>query len=164
MGPLSQSGQFRRKLVVFRGSRWPRALLAVVFVLFAAACGNEIEGRPVAVPGQAGKPLLPANLLATTCREYLKFDEAARREVIHLLDELGFAPEQEDGGARVALTRCPLLEAAHRFPEVVCAVHLGIVRGALDEYGADATGTDLVPFAEPGACRLVVPPLDGTEP
>jgi hypothetical protein len=89
MGPLSQSGQFRRKLVLFRGSRWPRALLAVVFVLFAAACGNEIEGRPVAVPGQAGKPLLPANLLATTCREYLKFDEAARREVIVAIGKNG---------------------------------------------------------------------------
>jgi hypothetical protein len=39
-------------------------------------------------------------------------------------------------------------------------VHLGLVRGALEEYGADPTGSDLVPFAEPGACLLVVPPLD----
>lgn len=90
--------------------------------------------------------------------------ETARRQVVHLLDELGFAPDQQDSGAQVRLTRCPLLEAAQRHPEVVCAVHLGIVRGALDEYGADPTGAELVPFAEPGACRLVVPPLDGTEP
>jgi predicted ArsR family transcriptional regulator len=59
----------------------------------------------------------------------------------------------------VRLTRCPLLEAAHRHPDVVCAVHLGIVRGALDEQGADPSGTALAPFAEPGACVLVVPPL-----
>jgi hypothetical protein len=39
-------------------------------------------------------------------------------------------------------------------------VHLGIVRGALTEYGADPAGSALVPFAEPGACRLVLPALE----
>lgn len=88
--------------------------------------------------------------------------EAARSQVVALLDDLGFAPEV--AAARpddVRLTRCPLLEAAHRHPEVVCAVHLGIVRGALTAHGADAEGTTLLPFAEPGACRLVVPPVQG---
>ena len=88
--------------------------------------------------------------------------EVARRHVVHLLGELGFEPEDGESSARVRLTGCPLLEAAHRYPEVVCAVHLGIVRGALEEYGADPAGSELVPFAEPGACRLVVPPLEGT--
>jgi len=86
---------------------------------------------------------------------------AARDEVLRLLDDLGFTPEAVPERPReVRLTRCPLLEAAHRHPEVVCAVHLGIVRGALTEYGADPAGSALVPFAEPGACRLVLPPLD----
>lgn len=86
---------------------------------------------------------------------------AARDEVLRLLDDLGFTPEAvPERPAEVRLTRCPLLEAAHRHPEVVCAVHLGIVQGALTEYGADPTGSALVPFAEPGACRLVLPPLD----
>ncbi|MDP2774020.1 MAG: hypothetical protein Q8O61_10740, partial [Nocardioides sp.] len=86
--------------------------------------------------------------------------ESARAEVVTLLDDLGFAPEvATDRPADVRLTRCPLLEAAHRHPDVVCAVHLGIVRGALSALGADAEGTRLLPFAEPGACRLVVPPV-----
>ncbi len=86
---------------------------------------------------------------------------AARDEVLQLLDDLGFTPQAApERPAQVRLTRCPLLEAAHRHPEVVCAVHLGIVRGALTEYGADPAGSSLVPFAEPGACRLVLPPLD----
>jgi hypothetical protein len=33
-------------------------------------------------------------------------------------------------------------------------VHLGIVRGALDRLGGDPEPTALLPFAEPGACRL----------
>ena len=86
---------------------------------------------------------------------------AAREQVLRLLDDLGFEPETtRDHPADVRLTRCPLLEAAHRHPEVVCGVHLGIVRGALEEYGADPAGSTLEPFAEPGACRLVVPPLE----
>jgi predicted ArsR family transcriptional regulator len=86
--------------------------------------------------------------------------EAARDRVIGLFDDLGFSPASDpDEPSRVRLTRCPLLEAAHRHPDVVCAVHLGIVRGALDEQGADPSGTALAPFAEPGACVLVVPPL-----
>ena len=81
-------------------------------------------------------------------------ETAARHQVVELLDEIGFAPETDDRRSVVRLTRCPLLEAAHQYPDVVCGVHLGIVRGALEEYGADPSGTDLFPFSEPGACRL----------
>ncbi len=79
---------------------------------------------------------------------------AARRKVVDLLDDIGFSPETDDRATTARLTRCPLLETAKEFPDVVCGVHLGIVRGALDEYGADSTRTDLEPFSEPGACRL----------
>ena len=81
-------------------------------------------------------------------------EKAARRQVVELLGEIGFAPEPDNDSSVVRLTRCPLLEAAHQYPDVVCGVHLGIVRGALEEYGADPAGTDLFPFSEPGACRL----------
>ena len=79
---------------------------------------------------------------------------AARREVVSLLDDVGFAPQADARSSVVRLTRCPLLEAAHKYPDVVCGVHLGLTRGALEEYGADPHGTELLPFAEPGACRL----------
>jgi predicted ArsR family transcriptional regulator len=79
---------------------------------------------------------------------------AARRQVVRLLAKIGFAPEADDRQSVVRLTRCPLLETAHRYPDVVCGVHLGIVRGALEEYDADAARSELFPFSEPGACRL----------
>lgn len=86
--------------------------------------------------------------------------EQARGHVVSMLEDLGFDPEVEpQAPAEVHLTRCPLLEAAHRNSEVVCAVHLGIVRGALMEYGADPEGSSLEPFAQPGSCRLMMPPL-----
>jgi predicted ArsR family transcriptional regulator len=78
----------------------------------------------------------------------------ARREVVALLDDLGFAPQANSTNSDVRLTRCPLLETAVRYPDVVCSVHLGIVRGALEEYDADPEAAELRPFSEPGACGL----------
>ena len=83
---------------------------------------------------------------------------AARRQVVAVLDRMGFDPrvdtDADPGHATVRLTRCPLLDAAEQYPDVVCGVHLGIAKGALREYDADDSGADLKPFAEPGACLL----------
>jgi len=91
----------------------------------------------------------------------------ARREVVNLLDELGFAPSTDARARVVKLHRCPLLEAAHQQPEVICGVHLGIARGALEELGNDPVRTEnvaLQPFSEPGACRLDLLPRSTTAP
>lgn len=80
----------------------------------------------------------------------------ARTEVLHILEEYDFSPREADGDD-VDLTTCPLLEAARRHPDVVCAVHLGLVRGVLAERGVDPTGTSLEPFASPDSCRLTIP-------
>ena len=91
---------------------------------------------------------------------------AARRAVVALFEELGFAPKADARAAVVKLRRCPLLEAAHQYPEVVCGVHLGIARGALDELGNDPSQTErtvLQPFSEPGACRLDLLPRSSTD-
>src|SRR5699024_902854 len=103
----------------------------------------------------------------------------ALEATIDLLDQLGFAPamvEPESPEAaptcsvpraaepasapssapsrNVRLTRCPLLAAAHEHPHIVCGVHLGLVRGALEVYGAPSAKSQPEPFCEPRACRL----------
>ena len=87
-------------------------------------------------------------------------DADPRDVVVEALARLGFAPDPPDAAAPrrgLALRRCPLLDAARRNPDVVCRVHQGIVVGMLDHLQAPV-GTELVPFAEPGACRLRMPP------
>lgn len=82
---------------------------------------------------------------------------AMRRKVVSLLEKLGFAPKPNADVIRIKLTRCPLLEAARQHPNVICNVHLGIVRGALKEFGAGPKSVDKVtlePFSEPGVCLL----------
>lgn len=78
----------------------------------------------------------------------------ARRKVVELFADLGFAPEADARAMTVRLRRCPLLDAARANPEVVCPVHLGIARGALEALGGDPERTTLDAFAEPGACVL----------
>jgi predicted ArsR family transcriptional regulator len=77
-----------------------------------------------------------------------------RRWTVELLDELGYAPAPDGEDREVVLHRCPLLQAAHRFPDVVCSVHLGMVQTALEANGASADGTELRPFSAPGQCHL----------
>lgn len=81
----------------------------------------------------------------------------ARRGVVELLDDMGFSPRPDADAVEVRLERCPLLEAAHKHPEVVCRVHLGLTRAVLERYGVDSDDTDLIPFAERGACLLRLP-------
>ena len=82
---------------------------------------------------------------------------AARRRVVDLMREQGFAPDPLDDHETVLLRRCPLIEAASRHPEVICAVHLGMVDGALESLGVRDAGPTLVPFSGPGECTLRVP-------
>ncbi|MEP7331903.1 MAG: helix-turn-helix domain-containing protein [Terracoccus sp.] len=88
---------------------------------------------------------------------------AARRHVVGLLDDLGFAPETTRRVTSVRLTRCPLLDAASANPEVVCSVHRGIVEGALSLWGS-AEPVTLLAFSEPGACRLRLGGLPAASP
>lgn len=79
--------------------------------------------------------------------------EDARTAVIDHLDGLGFDPEPVGEDGTVRLRRCPFLDTARAHQTVVCAIHLGLMRGMLATLGAPLEATELTPFAEPAACR-----------
>lgn len=75
--------------------------------------------------------------------------------IVALLDEMGFAPQLDGADAgtpRIRLRRCPFLDVARDHQDVVCSVHLGLMRGALDELGVQVEALALRPFVEPGLC------------
>lgn len=80
--------------------------------------------------------------------------EGGRWWTVELMEGLGYAPDPDEGARTVVLRKCPLLQAAHRFPDVVCAVHLGMVQAALELNGAPADEAELTPFSAPGECLL----------
>ena len=70
---------------------------------------------------------------------------------LSLLDALtaqGFAPLVERD--RMVLRTCPMVEAARRDPEVICAIHLGVMESVSGD------PLTLVPFAEPGGCVVTL--------
>lgn len=81
---------------------------------------------------------------------------AARRNIVELLDDLGFAPVANARRTTIHLTQCPLLDVAQRYPDVVCAVHRGLVAGALDHFGREPSRVRLEPFSTSHACLLTL--------
>jgi predicted ArsR family transcriptional regulator len=76
-------------------------------------------------------------------------------ELVHeLFAEGGFAPRRSGGGDALELHGCPFLSVAAEQPDVVCEVHLGLVRGVLEEYG-DPRHASLTPVLDgSGPCLL----------
>lgn len=75
-------------------------------------------------------------------------------QIVTVLAELGFSPEEqkEDDRIVVRLHDCPFREVARTRTEIVCAVHLGILRGMAEELGGAVRVDGLHPFAEPSLC------------
>jgi predicted ArsR family transcriptional regulator len=70
-----------------------------------------------------------------------------------IMTELGFAPEPAVGEQyRLDLRHCPFREVAERHKDVICSLHLGLMRGALATMRAPLSADRLEPFAEPGLC------------
>lgn len=77
-----------------------------------------------------------------------------------VLDDLGFAPERRiaDGKQQVGLRHCPFLELAENRTSVVCPVHLGLMQGAMEAWGAPVSVDRLDSFVEPDLCLVHLTP------
>jgi predicted ArsR family transcriptional regulator len=108
-----------------------------------------------------------AHLVARPTPLHRVTGEEAVDRLAQLLAELDFAPEVVPAGTAsgaegpehgIRLRHCPFLELADPHRHLVCALHLGLMRGALAELRAPVTVRDLEPFAEPTACLAHLAP------
>lgn len=91
--------------------------------------------------------------------QQLSSDDGASR-LTELLSDVGFDPQLSSGtGAaiEIRLRHCPFLELAETHRELVCALHLGLMQGALEQLAVPLRAHSLIPFADPHTClaRLV---------
>lgn len=151
-GPLDPSGQIMTGPLGTDGQEYIALAVALIDQVSVSS------PNPRSVARQAGERW--GRALAD---QQLAMDATPRPDVepvervVEMLRELRFEPRDSGDPKMVRLTTCPFLDAAKRHPEVVCQVHLGIVRGAMERLGADPDSTDLTAFAEPGACLLRLP-------
>lgn len=82
-------------------------------------------------------------------------DEAqALDSLVSALERIGFESHvvDEPDSLRVEVSHCPFLEVAAGHNDVVCSVHLGLMRGMLEQMEAPVTATTLEPLVEPSRC------------
>lgn len=111
------------------------------------------------VPGAAKSALQAGTTwgryLAERPPPYRRTDAAeATRQLVSMLDEIGFAPEPTTVGRKrqILLHYCPFREAAVEHRDVVCSIHLGLMQGLLAELDAPLVAERLDPFVEPSLC------------
>lgn len=105
----------------------------------AASKAGEAWGRRLAAAAQAESPV-----------------DAA----MEVLRGLGFAPQRQPGAEpEIHLRSCPFLDLVGPQPDVMCALHAGLLRGVVQASGAPHGQAVLEPFAAPDACvaRLRLP-------
>jgi predicted ArsR family transcriptional regulator len=82
--------------------------------------------------------------------------DAAVARMNRLLEDIGFQPTVHGAtagsGGKVHLHHCPFREVAESGEDVVCALHLGLMQGALEQLAAPVTATSLEPFVRPDLC------------
>jgi predicted ArsR family transcriptional regulator len=95
-------------------------------------------------------------------------DETAHR-IVDLFTEMNFDPELVDpapatGEREIRLRACPYRDVARDHPDVVCAIHLGLLQGAITQLGTPPTAVRLVPFVKPRLClAYLTPDREGTD-
>jgi predicted ArsR family transcriptional regulator len=108
---------------------------------------------PAASAEQAGRAW--GRYLSSPPEPFKTPEEAeALAALVHALDDMGFDSHvaDEPGSLRLEIGHCPFLEVAEGHNDVVCSVHLGLIRGILDQADAPVTADSLEPLVEPSRC------------
>ena len=178
-----------RPRTLFRASAAAPAGEADSYKLLAGILASTIDAGPVSAPRMP----TPGSAAAEAGRRWgrtvvgsdggavssVEAEEGVAR-IVALLDEVGFEPrisahplsaassQADDGpavrGTVIELHRCPFQDVAVEHSDVVCGVHLGLMQGALEQWGAPATSVRLEPFVRPGLCLAHVSPAGTTDP
>lgn len=87
--------------------------------------------------------------------------DAALEALVSELEKVGFEshPAGDGDQLRVEVSHCPFLEVAEDHREVVCSVHLGLMKGLLERMNAPLTAADLEPLVEPSRCIAHLRPV-----
>jgi predicted ArsR family transcriptional regulator len=81
-------------------------------------------------------------------------ESEALDSLVLALDKMGFDSHVVDqpGSLRLEISHCPFLEIAEGHRDVVCSIHLGLIRGILDHGQAPVAADSLEPLVAPSRC------------
>ncbi|KRE42321.1 helix-turn-helix transcriptional regulator [Knoellia sp. Soil729] len=125
----------------------PRSYRLMADMLLDVVTALDPQGSAAGATGRAWGSRLACEVGPQGAQEPL-----ARLDTV--LDGVGFAQTRQEGprGAEMHIHHCPFIELARQRPDVVCTLHLGLLRGAAEQLDTPVEVTDLHPFARPGVC------------
>jgi predicted ArsR family transcriptional regulator len=162
-----------RPRLLFRATSTPGAGPEDSYKVLAEILASGIrdgEPAPGAVAAKAGRRWgQRLEQQGGTSAEPLDSGRALDR-VVALLDEVGFAPRVSNATAArnlsgatgsaawnatvIEVHQCPFYDIAREHTDVVCAVHLGLIQGALDQMQAPPSSVHIEPFVRPDLCLV----------
>jgi predicted ArsR family transcriptional regulator len=148
-----------RPALMYRATRrmdpgGPRHYRLLAEILAVALAGDgDADARALAAGREWGLQLNPPRPSAAETPDA----EESIEHLVGFLDGLGFAPERR-GSEQVELRHCPFLELAESQKAVICSIHLGLMRGALETWEAPVTVDRLDAFVEPDLCVVQLNP------
>jgi len=148
-GPGRPRVRFSASAPASAGDRRSYPLLAEMLAGFVAARVPEAPTASIEAGREWGRyltePPPPFQQVAET---------EALDTVVERLGGVGFESHVEghDEDLRLEISHCPFLEVAGRHQSVVCAMHLGLIRGVLEQTRAPLEAPSLDPLVEPSRC------------
>jgi predicted ArsR family transcriptional regulator len=124
-------------------------LLSEMLTTFIADAVPEPAAAAEKIGRAWGRALAPVRAPADPSGE-----AEALASVIDTLDGIGFDSHVVESADRLDLhvSHCPFLEVAEDHHDVVCSVHLGLMRGILEQHDDVLRATGLEPLVEPSLC------------
>jgi predicted ArsR family transcriptional regulator len=145
---VERAGQRGRPRILFiaaPGAREDGAQRELSAVLASALAEDHDGGRVRAVrAGEEWSSRFHGELQAMS--------DPSAAPLVRLLERLGFDPKQNSPESMIDLHACPFRDEARRNPQVICSVHLGLIRGAARSLGHKAEDAGIRPFVEPELC------------
>jgi predicted ArsR family transcriptional regulator len=162
-GQVGRPRKFYRFRPASQSAASPGEAYQALAALLADSWQTHVGGQPVS-PEQAGRDWARSRAERAPHEEPPADSPGAFLgkvgRTVDLLGSWGYTPELRttDRGrtAELTLVDCPFLALAETNPAVVCGVHRGLLRGAMEAVGEAATDITLHPFVAPGRCQATI--------
>lgn len=155
-----------RPPVLFRASRRMDPAGPTNYRLVADILSNHFASStddPAAAAAELGRSWGPSLVEQRPRRALSKTQSVV--QLVDVLDDLGFKPEPSSGrrATAIRLRHCPFHDLVDTHGEMICALHLGLMQGALTEMRGPVTVDRLDPLVEPDLCVAHLAPTSRGE-
>ncbi len=127
-------------------------------VMYSAATGQAEASSPVArrkAREAAERGDLMRRVMPWTAASGSDLDTAATHQIDAIVDHLiesGFDPLVDEADLTIDLSPCPHAESQSAHRDILCSVHLGIMRGVLTASGGPLDVSGMRPSCDPTRC------------